>query len=141
MHVHVLSPCIFMFSAHASVYRLQQLIDRCCMDCFHAINHAHTSHHVHRMLYTLLLLFLLQNVVHICVYTYTIARMYSVHACACIHSRFSVHASTNSCVLSTSSDRSMLHELFPCAYFTSCAQNAVHSIAVICITKCSTHMR
>ena len=37
-------------------------------------------------------------------------------------------------------NRLMLHELFPCAYFTSCAQNAVNFIAVIFITNCRTHV-
>ncbi len=46
-----------------------------------------------------------------------IACMYSVHAwCSCIHSMFSVHASTNIiyCASSTTTDRLMCHELFPC---------------------------
>ena len=71
------------------------------MNCFHARNHAHTCHHVHILLYTILLLCLLQIVVHMCFYTFTIACMYSLHARSCIHCMFSVHASKNICASST----------------------------------------
>ena len=56
--------------------------------CFHASNLVHTYHHVQRILYTILLLFSLQIVVHMCSYTLTIVCMFSVHACACINSMF-----------------------------------------------------
>ena len=65
------------------------------MNCFHACIHSHTHHHVHRTLYTVMFFFYDKLVVHTCIYTFTIACMYSLHTCSCIHSMFSVHASTN----------------------------------------------
>ena len=55
------------------------------MNCLHASIHAHTHHHVHILLHTILSLFLLKIVVHICMNSFTIVCMYSLHACSCIH--------------------------------------------------------
>ena len=86
-------------------------------------------------------------VVDMCIYTLAIACMYSLHACTFIHSMFSVHACscfysmfsvhtiTNICASSTTTDRLMFHELFPCkyscAYSSSCAHTIAHYIVVV----------
>ena len=100
------------------------------MNCFHACIHAHTHHHVYRTLYTLMFFFYDKPLVHMCMYTFTIACMYSLRTCSCIQSMCSVIANTNICASSTTTDLLMFHELFPCkyscAYSPSCAQNIVH---------------
>ena len=100
------------------------------MNCLHASNHAHTCHHIHWLLYTILLLFLLTIVVHMCIYTFTITCMDSLHSCSCsyTHSMFSVHVSTNIWASSTTTDRLMFHELFP---WIVCMQ-VIMRILVIC---------
>ena len=100
------------------------------MNCLHASNHAHTCHHIHRLLYTILLLFLLTIVVHMCIYTFTITCMYSLHSCSCsyTHSMFSVLVITNIWASSTTTDRPMFHELFP---WIVCMQ-VIMRILVIC---------
>ena len=72
---------------------------------------------------------LLKLVVHMCLYTFTIACKYSLHACSCIHSMFSVHISTNISASSTTTDRLMFHELIPCMYSCSYSSSYAHTIA------------
>ena len=109
------------------------------INCLHASIHAHTHHHVHKLLHTILSLFLLKIVVHMCLYTFTIACTYSLHACSCIHSMFSVHISTTISASSTTTDRLMFHELFTCmyscAYSSSCAHTIAHYIVVVFVNK------
>ena len=132
--LHARSCIHCMFSVHASknICASSTTTDRLMFhELFHASSHAHTRHHVHRALYTIMYLFYDKRVVHMCIYTSNIAFMHSLHACSCIYSMFSVHASTNICASSTSTDRLMFHELFPCkyscTYSSSCAPNIVHS--------------
>ncbi len=113
------------------------------MNCFHASIHAHTHHHVHKTLYTLMFFFYDKFIVHMCMYTFTIACMYSMRTCSCIQSMCSVHANTNICASSTTTDLLMFHELFPCKYScahsSSCAHNIVHSNVFLLWQTCSTH--
>ena len=82
---------------------------------------------------------LLKLVVHMCLYTFTIACTYSLNACSCIHSMFSVHISTNISASSSTTDRLVFHELFPCmyscAYSSSCAHTIAHYIVVDFVNK------
>ena len=87
------------------VHRLRQPIYWCSMNCFHASIHAHTHQHVHRAMYNLMFFFYDKLVVHMCIYTFTVACMYSLHACSCIHSMYSVHASANISASSTTTDQ------------------------------------
>ena len=105
--VHACSCIHSMFSVHASanISASSTTTDQCSVSCFHASIHAHTHHHVHRTLYTLMFFFYDKLVVHMCIYTFTIACMYSLHTCSCIHSMFIVHASTNMSASSTTTDR------------------------------------
>ena len=77
-----------------------------------------------------------------CMRTFSIACMYSLRTCSCIYSMCSVHANTNMCASSTTTDLLMFHELFPCkypcAYSSSCAQNIVHSTVFLLWQTCST---
>ena len=77
---------VCMFSVHACACINSMFLGRAI--CLHASNLVHTYHHLHRIMYTILLLFSLQIVVHMCSYTLTIVCMFSVHACACINSMF-----------------------------------------------------
>ena len=126
-----------MFSVYAStnICASSTTTDRCSINCFHASIHAHTHHHVPRRLYTLMFFFYDKLVVHMCIYTFTIACMYSLHGCSCIHSIISVPTSTNICASSTTIDRLMFHELFPCkyswAYSSTCAQNIVTLLLIV----------
>ena len=151
--LHVFTACLFIYSLHVFgsctyqhmciVYDKRQPIEWCSMNCFHASIHAHTHQHVHRTLYTLIVLFYDKLVVHMYTYTFTIACMYSLHACSCIHSMFLDRATTNIAASSTT-NRSMFHELFPCkypcAYSSSCAQNIVHSNVFLLWQTRSTHV-
>ena len=114
------------------------------MNCFHASIHAHTHHHVHRTLYTLMFFFYDKLLVHMCIYTFTIACLYSLRTCSCIHSMCSVHANTNMCASSTTTDLLMFHELFPCkyscAYSSTCAQSNVQYNVFLLWQTCSTHV-
>ena len=114
------------------------------MNCFHASIHAHTHHHVHKTLYILMFFFYDKLLVHMCRCTFSIACMYSLRTCSCIHSMCSVHANTNICASSTTTDLLVLHELFPCkyssAYSPSCAQSNVHSNVFLLLQYCSTHV-
>ena len=92
MLVHVFTPCFQCIQSPISLHRLRQPIDWCSINCSHASIHAHTPHHVHKSLYTIMFFFYDKLVVHMCIYTFTIACMYSLHACSCIHCMFSVHA-------------------------------------------------
>ena len=120
-----------MFLVHAStnMSASSTTTDRCSRICFHASIHVHTHHHVHRTLYTLMFFFYEKLLVHMCMYTFTIACMYSLRTCSCIHSMCSMHANTNICASSTTTDLLMFHELFPCkyscAYSSTCAQSNV----------------
>ena len=87
------------------VHRLRQPIYWCSMNCFHANIHAHTHHHVHITLYTLMFFFYDKLVVHMYIYTFTIACMYSLHECSCIHSMFLDRATTNISASSTTTDQ------------------------------------
>ena len=95
------------------------------MNCFLASIKAHTHHFVHRALYTLIFFFYDKLVAHMCMYTFTISCMYSLHTCSCIHSMFSVNASTYICASSMTTDRLVFHEVFPCKY--SCAYSSACS--------------
>ena len=87
-------------------------------ELFHAGSHAHTRHHVHRALYTIMYLFYDKRVVHMCIYTSNIAFMHSMHACSCIYSMFSVHASTNICACRVWDD---------CQPIDWCSMNCFHA--------------
>ena len=154
--LHVLSASLFMYSLHVfSAYNHRYMCIvydnrttvvpwNVSMNCLHASIHAHTHHHVHILLHTILSLFLLKIVVHICMNTFTIVCMYSLHACSCIHSMFSVHVNTNISASYTTTDRLRFHYLFPCkypcAYSSSCAQIIVHSNVFLLWQTCSTHV-
>ena len=116
MHVLVFTPCVQCMQIATFVHRLRQPIYWCSMNCFLASIHAHTHHHVHKTLYTLMFFFYDKLLVHMCMYTFTIACMYSLRSCSCIHSMFSMHASTDICASSMTTDRLMFHEVFPCKY-------------------------
>ena len=119
--LHVFSASLFMYLLHVfSAYNHQHNIMcivydnrttvvpwNVTMNCLHASIHAHTHHHVHILLHTILSLFLFKIVVHICMNTFTIVCMYSLHACSCIHSMFSVHVNTNISASYTTTDRLM----------------------------------
>ena len=162
----ILSPllaCLFVYSLYVfSAYNHQYIcivydkpIDWCSINCSHASIHAHTPHHVHKSLYTLMFFFYNKLVVDMCSYTLAIACMYSlhacpfihsmfsVHACSCFYSMFSVHTITNIRASSTTTDRLMFHELFPCkyscAYSSSCAQIIVHYNVFLLWRTCSTY--
>ena len=124
------------------VHRLRQPIYWCSINCFHANIHAHTHHHVHRTLYTVMFFFDDKLIVHMFMYTFTIACIYPMHACSFIHSMFSVHACTDICASSMTTDRLMFHEVFPCkyscAYSSACAHNIVHSNRFLLWQTCST---
>ena len=83
-------------------------------------------------------------VVHMCIYIFSIACMYSLHSCSCIHSMFSVHTITDICASSTTTERLLFHELFTykdsCAYSSSCAHIIAHYIVVVFVKNCSTHL-
>ena len=112
-----------MFSVHHYVFSAYNHRDMCIVydnrttvvprnvsiNWLHASIHAHTHHHVHILLHTILSLFLLKIVVHICMNTFTIVCMYSLHACSCIHSMFSVHVNTNISASYTTTDRLRFH--------------------------------
>ena len=135
-----------MCSVHAgtNISASFKTTDQCSMNCFHASIHAHTHHHVHRTLYTLMFFFYDKLVAQMCMYTFTIACMYPMHTCSCIHSMFSVHASTDICASSMTTDRLMFHEVFPCkyscAYSSACAHDTVHSNRFLLWQTCSTHV-
>ena len=75
------------------------------MNYFHACIHAHTPHHVHILLHTILSFFFFFNCsTHMRVYFH-----HCLHACSCIHSMFSVHTITNISASSTTTDRLMFH--------------------------------
>ena len=122
---------MFLDRATTNISASSSTTDQCSINSFHASIHAHTHHHVHITLYTLTFFFYDKLVAHMCMYTFTISCMYSLHACSCIHSMFSVHASTNICASSTTTDRLIFQELFPCkyscAYSSLCAQSIVHT--------------
>ena len=69
------------------LHRLRQPIDWCSINCSHASIHAHTPHHVHKSLYTLMFFLLWQTCsihVHIyfrlCLHVFTACMfMYSLH--------------------------------------------------------------
>ena len=154
--LHVFSASLFMYSLHvfsANNHRHMCIVYdnrttvvpwNLSMNCLHASIHAYTHHHVHILLHTILSLFLLTIVVHICMNTFTIVCMYSLHACSCIHSMFSVHVSTNISASYTTTDRLMYQYLFPCkyscAYSSSCAHIIVHSNVFLVWLTCSTHV-
>ena len=75
------------------------------MKCFHANIHAHTHQLVHITLYTRIVFFYDKLVVHMCIYTFTIACMYLLHACSCIHSMFLDRATTNISASSSTTDQ------------------------------------
>ena len=134
--MHLLHACscihsMFLDRATTNISASSSTTDQCSINSFHASIHAHTHHHVHITLYTLTFFFYDKLVAHMCMYTFTISCMYSLHAYSCIHSMFSVHASTNICASSTTTDRLIFHELFPCkyscAYSSLCAQSIVHT--------------
>ena len=83
-------------------------------------------------------------VVNMSIYNFNIACMYSLHTWSCIHSMFSVHASTYICASSMTTDQLVFHEVFPCkysrAYSSACAHNIVHSNRFILWQTCSTHV-
>ena len=144
--LHACSCIHSMFLVHAStnMSASSTTTDRCSMNCFYASIHGHTHHHVHRTLYTLMFFFYDKLLVHMCIYTFTIACMYSLRTCSCIHSMCSVHANTNICASSTTTDLLMFHELFPCkyscAYSSSCAQNIVYCNVFLLWQTRSTHV-
>ena len=123
--------CMFLVHASTNISASSTTTDRCSINCFHASIHAHTHHHVYRTLYTLMFFFYDKLLVDMCMYTFTIACMYSLRTCSCIQSMCSVHANTNICASSTTTDLLMFHELFPCmyswAYSSTCAQSNVQS--------------
>ena len=86
--VRVFIPWFRFMQVPTYVHRLRQPIDWCSMNCFHACIHAHTYHHVHRTLYTVMFFFYDKFVVHMCIYTFNIACMYSLHTYSCIHCMF-----------------------------------------------------
>ena len=67
---------------------------------------------VHRTLYTVIFFFYDKLIVHMGMYTFTIACMYPMHVCSCIHSMFSVHANTDICASSMTTDRLKFHDCF-----------------------------
>ena len=119
--LHVFTRCIFMYSLHVfSAYNHRHMCivydnrttvvpRNVSINWLHASIHAHTHHHVHILLHTILSLFLLKIVVHICMNTFTLVCMYSLHACSCIHSMFSVHVNTNIAASYTTTDRLRFH--------------------------------
>ena len=127
--LHACSSIHPMFLVHAStnMSASSTTTDRCSMNCFDA----HTHHYVHKTLYPLMFFFYDKLLIHMCMYTFTIACMYSLRTCSCIHSMCSMHANTNICASSTTTDLLMFHELFPCkyscAYSSTCAQSNVQS--------------
>ena len=124
--LHVFSACMYqhlcvVYDNRLMFYKLFPCKYSCAYSSLCAQSIVHTN-----------IFFYDKLVVHMCMYTFTIACMYSLHACSCIHSMCLVHARTNMSASSTTSyNRSMFHELFPCkyscAYSSSCAQNTVHS--------------
>ena len=98
---------MFLDRATTNISASSTTTDQCSINCFHASIRAHTHHHVHITLYTLMFFFYDKLVVHLSIYTFNIACMYSLHTCSCIHCMFSVHASTNIhvCASSTTTDR------------------------------------
>ena len=107
MLVHVFTPCFQCIQSPISLHRLRQPIDWCSINCSHASIHAHTPHHVHKSLYTLMFFLLWQTCsthVHLyfshCLHVFTACMfMYSLHVfSACLfmfYSIFSVHTITN----------------------------------------------
>ena len=153
MHVHVFTPCfqcmlVHVFNPCFSAYKYQYI-------CIVYDNRStDVPLIVHKSLYTIMFFFYDKLVVDMCIYTLAIDCMYSLHACSFIHSMFSVHACscfycmfsvhtiTNICASSTTTDRLMFHELFPCkyscAYSSSCAHTNAHYIVVF--FNCITHI-
>ena len=109
--VHVFTPCFQCIPSPTYVHRLRQPNDCCSMKCFHELFTCKYScaYHVHILLHTVLSLFLLKFVVHICMNTPTIVCMYSLHACSYNHSMFSVHVNTNISASYTTTDRLRFH--------------------------------
>ena len=97
------------------------------MNCFHASIHAHTHQHVHRAMYNLMFFFYDKLVVHMCIYTFTVACMYSLHACSCIHSMYSVHASANISASSTTTDQCSM----------SCFHASIHDKLLVHMCMCT----
>ena len=83
-----------------------------------------------------------------CIYTFSIACMYSLHSCSCIHSMFSVHTITDICASSTTTgdccSMKCFHELFTCkyscAYSSSCAHIIAHYIVIVFVNNCRKHL-
>ena len=147
--MHLLHACscihsMFLDRATTNISASSSTTDQCSINSFHASIHAHTRHHVHITLYTLTFFFYDKLVAHMCMYTFTISCMYSLHTCSCIHSMFSVNASTYICASSMTTDRLVFHEVFPCkyscAYSSACAHNIVHSNRFLLWQTCRTHV-
>ena len=150
--LHVFTAWMFMYSLHVfSAYNHQHNI-MCIvydnrttvvpwsvsMNCFHASIQAHTHHHVHILLHTILSLFFFKIVVHIRMYTSTIACLYSLHPCSCIHSMFLVHTITNICASYSITDRLKFHELFP---WIVSMQLCMRILIIMCTYYCTLYLR
>ena len=68
MLVHVFTPCFQCIQSPIYLHRLRQPIDWCSINCSHASIHAHTPHHMHKSLYTLMFFFFDKLVVDMCIY-------------------------------------------------------------------------
>ena len=107
MLVHVFTPCFQCIQSPIYLHRLRQPIDWCSINGSHASIHAHTPHHVHKSLYTLMFFLLWQTCsthVHLyfshclhvftaCMFIYSLLVlsaslfMYSLHVFSAYHHR------------------------------------------------------
>ena len=160
--LHVFTAWMFMYSLHVfSAYNHQHNI-MCIvydnrttvvpwsvsMNCFHASIQAHTHHHVHILLHTILSLFLFKIVVtYACILSPLLACIHCilVHVFTpcfqCIQSPTYVHRIRQPIDWSS---MNCFHELCPCkyacAYSSSCAHTIAHYICVVFVINCSTHV-
>ena len=150
MHVHVF---ILGFSACKYQYICivyDKPINWCSINCSHASIHAHTPHDWHKSLYILMCFFYDTLVVHMCIYTFAIACMYSlhecscihsmfsVHPCSCIHSMFSVHTITDICASSMTTERLLFHDMFPWIVYM---QVFMRILIIMCTYYCTLYCR
>ena len=138
MHVHVFTPGFSACKYQYICIVYDKPIDWFSFNCSHASIRAHTPHHVHKSLYTLICLFYDKLVVHMCIYTFSIACMYSVHSCSCIHSMFSVHTITDICASSTTTERLLFHGIFPWIVYM---QVFMRILIIMCTYYCTLYYR
>ena len=87
---------------------------------------------------TLMCFFYDKLVVHMSIYTFAIACMYSLDAFSCIHSMFSVHTITDICASSTTTERLLFHEMFPLIGYM---QVFMRILIIMCTYYCTLYCR